>query len=93
MTDMDALREALSELEHQQWESWSKSLSQQLTEPDDTPVSSLKDVGRNFVQKRTGWRRYWKPYSELSHEVQEFDREWADKVIEILKVHGVTLNE
>ena len=63
--------EELADLEHQQWIKWSKELSEK---------ESLSP------QRVYRWRNEcWKPYSELTEEMKEFDREWARKVIEIFK--------
>lgn len=37
------------------------------------------------------WVKFRVPYSELSEEAKELDREWAKKVIGILMKHGVDL--
>ena len=65
------LIEKLAELEHEQWVKWSKELA--------TKETSLSE------ERIRRWEQYWVPYSELSEEVKEFDREWARKVLEILE--------
>lgn len=31
------------------------------------------------------WRGYFVPYSELTEEVKDHDREWADKILELIE--------
>ncbi len=35
--------------------------------------------------KLSNWESYWVPYSELTNEIQEYDRIWARKVLEVIK--------
>ena len=72
MTELDvaALRERLSELEHEQWCAWSKSLA---------------ETERLSADRSEAWRRRWRPYSELPEQDKELDREYADRVIELLR--------
>jgi len=62
------LREELSELEHQQWESWSKYVANDLCK-----INHLAVIDR--------WRSNWVPYSDLNEKTKDSDRIWADKVI------------
>jgi len=66
------LREELAELEHKQWESWTKYLY-------ENHKDRLID---NLVAEK--WHKNWKPYSELTEEDKDKDRIWADKVLEKL---------
>jgi len=68
------LLEYLASLEHKQWIKWSKD------------ISNKEKLSRERLQR---WKRFWKPYSELSEEAKEFDREWARKVLTILKIQLV----
>jgi hypothetical protein len=34
------------------------------------------------------WAKYFVPYEELTEEVKDYDRKWADRVLEILEVVG-----
>lgn len=63
------LTESLSDLEHEQWMYWSKS------------IASKEKIS---PEKLTSWKKDWIPYSELSEEVKEHDRKWARKVIRII---------
>lgn len=58
-------RERLAALEHEQWAHWTTYFFDNLSE---------ENIGR--------WRNQtYTPYSKLSEEEKESDREWADKVI------------
>ncbi|KKM60261.1 hypothetical protein LCGC14_1543610 [marine sediment metagenome] len=66
----DDLREKISELEHKQWMHWAKDI--------------LKE--ENISKEREErWKKDFISYKELSEEVKDFDRDWADKVIKIIK--------
>jgi len=69
---VDKLREDLADLEHEQWIEWSKNIA-------DSEYIDPERLER--------WEEYWKPYAELTEEVKDQDREWADKVIEIVEKH------
>jgi hypothetical protein len=71
MKSYHTLREYLADLEHQQWMSWAKSILQ------DEKISDSR-------QKR--WLKLLKPYSKLTQEQKEQDREWADKVLEFIPI-------
>ncbi len=83
------LREELSELEHIQWEKWSRNLIDQLLKSSvkGTAPSPL-DIANNVTKKHQSWLEYWKPYSNLPEEIKEFDRHWADKILELLNTNN-----
>lgn len=62
------LLEALAALEHMQWVKWSKD------------IARSERISKKRLKR---WKEFWVPYSKLSEEVKEFDREWAEKVIAI----------
>jgi len=64
-----SLREWLAELEHRQWIEWSKNLAK------------TENLSEERVKR---WKKLWIPYEKLSENDKDFDRVWADKVIEIL---------
>ena len=79
------IREWLSEQEHIQWEQWSKSLGELLQ-------SLLKAISNGYnskaqhkiLEKLISWKKNWIPYKELPEEIKEYDREWADKILDNL---------
>lgn len=62
-------REALAEIEHEQWIAWSKNIAE--TE-SITPA------------RRERWEKLWRPYAELTEAEKDQDREWADKTLEAI---------
>jgi len=62
------LREIIAALEHEQWAHWTRYMLDNLT-PE------------NIAQ----WRRQVEtPYADLSEKEKDSDREWADKVLEMI---------
>jgi len=61
-----SLREDLSDLEHQQWMSWSHH------------VANNNKIPKELLDK---WVLNWIPYSKLSEKTKDSDRIWADKII------------
>ena len=69
----DSLIEELAALEHKQWWDWAKDIleSEDITE-----------------ERASRWKKEsFKPYENLTEEQKDMDREWAQKVINILKKH------
>lgn len=73
-----ALREELAELEHKQWMEWSKEIA--ATEP----------IQQDRLKR---WKKFWVPYSQLPSSVKDKDREWADKVLEIVTKEILPCNQ
>ena len=78
------LLEKLAEIEHLQWETWSKSIAEKTLgsikmhlENHDTKAA-LREIEFKFQN----WQEYWKPYNQLGEMTQELDRVWARKVYE-----------
>ena len=69
-TEHSPILEKLANLEHQQWVKWSQDISS-------------KEILSN--ERLTRWRNLWCEYRFLSEEMKEFDREWARKVLLIIK--------
>jgi glutathionyl-hydroquinone reductase len=67
--EMREMREALAELEHEQWVKWSNNLA------------TVENISH---ERYARWKQLWKPYSHLSEEEKDQDRVWADKVIALL---------
>lgn len=63
------LYEELAALEHEQWVGWAKDIA-------DTEKINSERVER--------WKKLFVPYSELSQEEKDKDREWVDKVMKII---------
>ena len=66
----DELIEKLAELEHEQWQKWSKDIAKNENISDDRFNRWANDC--------------WKPYNELTEEMKEHDRVWARKVLELI---------
>jgi hypothetical protein len=81
------LREWLSEREHIQWEYWSKVVAKEL-EKIELLINDNADMGdidkaREIIKNRLKrWSKNWIPYNDLDEDTKEFDREWADKIID-----------
>ena len=65
------LRERLAALEHQQWAHWTRYLI------DSGLITDEAKIAHWMRQINT-------PYHQLTEAEKDLDREWADKVIEIL---------
>ena len=61
--------EDLAALEHDQWVQWAKD------------IAETEDITPERVEK---WKKLFVPYSELSEEDKDKDREWAVKVLKII---------
>lgn len=71
------LREELADLAHEQWSGWMKYMFENW---DDEHVAR--------------WERQMEtPYSELSEEEQDSDRKEADRVLAVLRKHGVEASQ
>lgn len=76
------LREWLSEKEHLQWEHWSKTLAKELQ-----TIQALINMGNNSEATRiilgriARWQKNWKSYKELKEDIKDYDRKWADKIL------------
>jgi hypothetical protein len=72
MTNEKELREQLAELEHEQWVKWSQNLN---------------NVEKLSPERIERWQKLWIPYSKLTEAEKDQDREWADKVLNLLHSH------
>lgn len=88
---MDELLERLSELEHVQWQNWSKSVSRdlkRLIELCDKFSDNLNDEEKEFInsqkERLIRWEGMWIPYDELSEDLKELDRNYARKIMDEL---------
>lgn len=67
---VEGKREALAGIEHDQWIAWSKNIV-------ETESISIGRYER--------WLELWRPYEELTEAEKDQDREWADKILALLK--------
>ena len=88
---MDELLERLSELEHVQWQNWSKSVSgdlKRLIELCDKFSDNLHDEEKEFInsqkERLIRWEGMWRTYDELSEDLKELDRNYARKIMDEL---------
>ena len=72
--DGNEMREELADLEHEQWMKWAKD------------IIKSEDISKD--RKERWEKECFKPYSKLSNEMKDFDREWADKVIKIFNKYN-----
>ncbi len=81
------LREWLSEQEHIQWEYWSKTLAKELH-----TIQALVNKGENnkashmILDRLFIWKKNWKPYNKLKDDIKDYDREWADKILDSVPI-------
>ena len=68
--------EKLAALEHEQWMVCASTLMEKETLSDE---------------RREHWTGLMCPYDELSEEMKEIDREYAYKVIDVLREHGINV--
>lgn len=80
------MREKLAKLEHEQWEFWTKAIASELAEIRDLLRSRQNMKAVVKINKRLDlWNEEWIPYDNLSEEVKDSDRVWADKVLELIE--------
>lgn len=73
------LREALADLEHEQWAHWMRyMLSLGSERVDGTWAIDMEHIRR--------WQRQMDtPYADLSEKEKDSDREWADKALDYVR--------
>ncbi len=81
----DDLREKLAALEHEQWAHWTHYILDR--------VKAMWDLGeQDWDDQEANWRRQIEtPYHDLPEGEKKSDREWADKVFELLKADAYPL--
>lgn len=83
-----ALREELSELEHEQWVHWSKYLALELSNIRESMRNGKTIKAKLLIgSKIKRWKPNWKAYSKLDEPTKDYDREWADKALAIIDRH------
>lgn len=79
---MTSLLEKLAELEHEQWSHWMDYQNKKFSPITDMTVDE-------WYKQQEEWQRWDKlahtPYSKLTEKEKESDREWARKVLKILR--------
>lgn len=79
--------EILADLEHQQWEHWSRTLaSELLTIRNALRSGEHKKAERIIKDRLKRWKKNWKPYRRLPEDEKESDRKWAEKVLDHVPV-------
>jgi hypothetical protein len=63
------MREKLAELEHNQWMAWSQD------------IAKTENITPARLER---WQKLWLPYDTLTEAQKDQDREWADRVLEIV---------
>jgi hypothetical protein len=83
MVNYNKLREFLSDMEHQQWEQWSRNISKELIIIRDF-IFERKEIKALAVinDRLKRWKNCWIPYDKLREDVKDSDREWADKILD-----------
>ena len=64
------LVEKIAKSEHEQWCSWSRSL---------TKTENISN------ERKERWKQLWIPYEQLTEKQKEQDRVWARKVLQVFK--------
>lgn len=75
------LLEELSDLEHEQWIQWSKTVFDRL----QMYANQGKDINEVINLLRLRWYSSWVPYKQLDWETKEYDREWSRQVLGIIR--------
>jgi len=71
-----SIREKLASLEHKQWSHW-----EEYREKASGEMHKVEDIPNTHV-----WKRQRKtPYSKLTEKEKNSDRNWADKVLNLLR--------
>lgn len=84
---MSEMLEKLSNLEHEQWCDWSKSVADDMNKlikliDFDKLNEDDKEYVESQIQRLERWSSYWVDYDELDDDVKEQDRVYARKVMD-----------
>lgn len=92
------LLEDMSDICHQEWVTWSKNISKELSEVIEVLKNDIAFYEENgienkdavdLVEKLEGrlqrWESLWIPYDELSEEMKDSDRAYAQKMLNLAK--------
>jgi hypothetical protein len=75
---LKSVLESIADIEHRQWESWAKN------------IVKTEKISPERVKR---WEKLFVPYGELSEEEKDKDREWARKVIKIVRREKLSSND
>jgi L-rhamnose mutarotase len=84
--EMSILRERLAGLEHEQWAHWTRYSQVKLKEiiEYEAGPAAWNRIEADPVMQR--WIRQMEtPYAELTEKEKDSDREWAQKVLDLLE--------
>lgn len=90
------LLEDMADICHQEWMSWSKNISKELYVVIEVLKKDIEFYEENGIEnreavelveqleKRLGrWEGLWIPYDDLSEEMKDSDREYAQKMLDL----------
>lgn len=75
------LLEELSDLEHEQWMRWSKTVHERMMQYFREGKTLEQFIG-DMTQR---WEPNWIPYKQLDWDTKEFDREWSRQALGIVR--------
>ena len=82
------MRENIASLEHEQWIHWSKEVGTELKALYTLLIEGKNQAVINALSARLKrWESYWTPYEELDEPTKEFDRVWANRTLDILRMY------
>jgi hypothetical protein len=77
-SEMNDLVEQMAALEHDQWVTWSRSVSEPRAEtPEETRIL---------------WENQWIPYAELTSDEKKANRYWARKMTQLFEREKIELS-
>ncbi len=92
------LLEEMSEICHDEWVKWSKNISKELNEAievmkkdiqffedNDADNKEAVELVQKLEYRLERWEKLWVPYEELSEEMKDFDRKYAQKMLDLAK--------
>lgn len=90
--------EDMAEICHEEWMAWSKSVSKELNLTIEILKKDIEFFKENDIENKEAielvqklesrlerWQSLWIPYDELSEEMKDADREYAEKMFKVAK--------
>jgi hypothetical protein len=78
---------AIADEQHKSWVHWSKELAIDLERIKQMSAEEEFAVIYHSIDSRLSrWNKLWVPYTKLSKEMKDIDREWAEKVITLIPI-------